>query len=143
MYHEYYNGPFVISTAPSRLNFEAICGFLSRSYWANSRPKEVIAHSIEHSLNFGVYDGQEQVGYARVITDYATFVYLCDVYIHEAYRGHGLGKWLVKVVTNYPELQPLRRWILATRDAHELYRKGGFSELAAPEKWMEIFRNGS
>jgi GNAT superfamily N-acetyltransferase len=128
---------FLISTDPARLQLEAICEFLARSYWANNRPKEVIARSIINSLCFGVYDGEEQVGFARVITDYATYAWLCDVFIHENYRGRGLGKWLMACVLAHPDLQSPKRWALATQDAHGFYRQFGFSAIQHPEKLME------
>src|SRR5262245_25481536 len=111
-YHTYTRGEYTISTDPARLDAEAIHGYLSRSYWATHRPRQIVELSLRHSLNFGVYhtnghsDGQEdaQVGLARIITDYATFAYLCDVYILEDHRGHGLGKWLVETMINDPAL---------------------------------------
>jgi GNAT superfamily N-acetyltransferase len=136
---EYKRDPFIISDDPSKLDFDAICDFLSRAYWAEKRPREVIEKSIRFSLNFGVYDGNRQVGFARVITDYATFAYLCDVFIHEEYRGHALGKWLMESILAHPNLQGLRRWSLATRDAHGLYKQFGFAELSNPASWMEKF----
>ena len=140
MFHEYSKADFVISTNPARLDLEVIFGYLSSSYWAANRPKEVVARSLKHSLCFGVYEGERQVGFTRIITDYATYAYLCDVFVLEEYRGKGLGKWLISVVTEHPELQGLRRWSLATRDAHGLYSKVGFTELKAPERWMEKFQ---
>jgi len=140
MFHEYSKADFVISTDPARLDLEVIFGYLSSSYWAANRPKEVVARSLKHSLCFGVYEGERQVGFTRIITDYATYAYLCDVFVLEEYRGKGLGKWLISVVTEHPELQGLRRWSLATRDAHGLYSKVGFTELKAPERWMEKFQ---
>lgn len=135
---------FLISTERSRLELDTIAGFLARSYWASTRQLEVIERSIAHSLCFGVYrvEGQEagesaQVGFARVISDFATYAYLCDVYIAEEARGIGLGKRLIETVVAHPDLQDLRRWTLATADAHELYRPFGFSALAAPDRWME------
>lgn len=136
---EYKRDSFIISDDPSKLDLDAICDFLSRAYWAEKRPREVIEKSIRFSLNFGVYDGDRQVGFARVITDYATFAYLCDVFIHEEYRGHALGKWLMESILAHPNLQGLRRWSLATRDAHGLYKQFGFTELSNPASWMEKF----
>lgn len=136
---EYKRDPFIISDDPAKLDLDAICDFLSRAYWAEKRPREVIEKSIRFSLNFGVYDGNRQVGFARVITDYATFAYLCDVFIHEEYRGHALGKWLMESILAHPNLQGLRRWSLATRDAHGLYKQFGFAELSKPASWMEKF----
>ncbi len=129
---------YEISTDPARLQRDAITAALNATYWAAGRPPEVIARSLDHSLCFGLYLGNAQIGLARVVTDRATFAYLCDVYVLEAYRGQGLGKWLIGTVRHHPELQGLRRWSLATRDAHGLYRHFGFTGLAAPENWMEI-----
>ena len=136
---EYKRDQFIISDDPARLDFEAICGFLSRAYWANKRPQEVIRKSLQFSLNFGVYDGNRQIGFVRVITDRATFAYLCDVFVHEDYRGKALGKWMMECILAHPELQGLRRWSLATHDAHGLYKQFGFTELSDPSKWMEKF----
>ncbi len=135
---------YTISTDPARLDIDVIYHFLTTgSYWAQNRPLEVVKRSIENSLNFGVYCDNHQVGFARVVTDYATFAWLCDVYIDPQARGAGLGKWLVECIVNHPDLKGLRRLLLATRDAHELYRKyGGFTELANPERWMEKFNPG-
>jgi GNAT superfamily N-acetyltransferase len=112
-------------------------GFLTRSYWARGVPPDVVQRSIENSLVFGVYGGDEQVGFARVVTDRATFAYLADVFVLEGHRGRGLGKWLMEVVLAHPELQGLRRWMLATADAHGLYRRYGFRELGKPQIFME------
>jgi len=131
---------FIISTDPARLNVDAICDFLTRAYWAAGRPRERTERAISNSLVFGLYDGEKQIGLARVVSDYAVFAYLCDVFIHEEYRTHGLGKWLIETVMSHPDLQGLRRWTLATRDAHELYRQFGWNDLQSPDKWMEILR---
>jgi len=136
---EFKKDKFTISDDVSRLNIDAICDFLSRAYWADKRPRRLIERSIKHSLNFGVYDGERQIGFARVVTDHATFAYLCDVFIHEEYRGHSLGKWMMECVMAHPDLQGLRRWSLATRDAHGLYQQFGFTELSDPSLWMEKF----
>lgn len=130
---------FSITTDKTKLQVERIYAYLSRSYWATGRSKEIVERSIQHSLCFGLFHINEQIGFARVITDYATFAYLCDVYVIEEYQGKGLGKWLMSVVMSHPDLQGLRRWSLATRDAHGLYRQYGFTALKSPEKWMEIF----
>ena len=137
--YELQRGGFTISTQKARLQSEAIAAFLSRAYWAQGRTREVIERSIEHSLCFGLYAGDRQIGFARVVTDCATFAYLCDVFIDESYRGQGLGKWLMSAVMDHPDLQGLRRWTLATRDAHGLYMQFGWAELRDPEKWMEIY----
>src|SRR5689334_24705655 len=113
---EFQKDNFTISTDSDRLDLEVIYGYLSRSYWAAGRPRETVEKSIKHSLCFGVYDGSKQIGFARVITDFATFAYLADVFILEEYQGQGLGKWLVSVIMGHPDLQGLRRWSLATRD---------------------------
>lgn len=131
---------FTISTDPSRLDLDVICDFLTRAYWATGRPRERTERALKHSLVFGLYDGSRQIGLARVVSDYAVFAYLCDVFIHEDYRGRGLGKWLMETVMSHPDLQGLRRWTLATSDAHGLYRQFGFDAPTKPESWMEMFR---
>ena len=128
---------FTISTDPDRLDLDAICSFLACAYWAQNRPRSVTERAVRHSLCFGLYDGERQIGFTRVVTDYATFAWLCDVFVEEAYRGRGLGKWLVEITLSHPDLRGLRRWLLATRDAHELYRQFGFAEFGAPGRWME------
>ena len=130
-------GEFTISTDKSRLDLEMIHGFLNTSYWASGRSIETVERSIENSIPFGVYKGDKQVGFARVITDYATFAWIADVFILDSVRGQGLGKWLMEVILEDPKLQGFRRWVLATKDAHDLYRRFGFSELKLPERWME------
>lgn len=134
------HGQFTISTDPKRLDIDAICDFFTRAYWTKGRPRERTERALANSLVFGLYDGQKQIGLARVVSDYAIFAYLCDVFIHEEYRAHGLGKWLIETVMNHPDLQGLRRWTLATRDAHGLYRQFGWDALQAPANWMEILR---
>jgi GNAT superfamily N-acetyltransferase len=135
-------GPLTISTDPAQLNAEEIHRYLCGSYWAKGRSLEAVERSLKNSLGFGLYNAGKQIGFARVISDFATFAYLCDVYVLEAYRGKGLGAWLLQAVMSHPDLQNLRRWMLATRDAHDLYRKIGFTELQAPERWMELFNAG-
>lgn len=137
MIHEWKHGEFTISTDAARLDLNIIHEFLTTSYWAAGIPPDVVRRSIEHSLPFGVYHGDRQIGFARVITDYATFAYLADVFVLENYRGQGLAKWLVEVIVAHPELKGLRRWMLATRDAHTLYSKVGFVVIKSPEGWME------
>jgi GNAT superfamily N-acetyltransferase len=131
-------GEYSISTDKRILNIPFIHQFLSGSYWATGIPVETITRSIENSLCFGVYKEGTQIGFARVITDQATFAYLGDVFIDEAYRGQGLSKWLMEVILQHPGLQGLRRFILATRDAHTLYARFGFTALAQPDRMMQI-----
>src|ERR1700688_5026104 len=156
-------GEFSVSTDRARLNLDVIHGFLTNCYWAKGIPREVVGRSIQHSLCFGVYDGSReespclakeerhgapaakqkthvQVGFARVVSDFATVAYLGDVFILESHRGRGLGKWLMECVVQHPALQNLRRWILLTRDAHGLYSQFGFHPLKAPERYMELHR---
>jgi GNAT superfamily N-acetyltransferase len=128
MAHEWTRDEFAISTDRGRLDLDAVHAVLSRTYWAAGRSRELVARSIEHSLPFGLYHGAQQIGFARVVTDFVVVAFLADVYVMEAYRGRGLGRWLVEVVTGMPELQAVRRWLLGTRDAHGLYRKVGFRE---------------
>ncbi|MCK9686321.1 GNAT family N-acetyltransferase [Scleromatobacter humisilvae] len=127
-----------ISTDPSRLQLEAIHATLTRSYWSPGVPMEVVARAIANSMCFGLYLGDAQVGFARVVTDKASFAYLADVYVLEAHRGQGLSKRLVETILAHPELQGLRRFLLATKDAHGLYAQYGFKPLAAPDRMMEI-----
>jgi GNAT superfamily N-acetyltransferase len=130
---------FVISTDRTRLDVDAIHGFLTNCYWAKGIPREVVARSIEQSLCFGVYDGSgAQVGFARVISDFATIAYVGDVFVLDTHRGRGLGKWLMESITHHPALQNLRRWILTTRDAHGLYAQVGFRPVQSPERFMEL-----
>jgi GNAT superfamily N-acetyltransferase len=130
---------FAISDEPERLQLEVIVDYLARAYWSNQRPRVVIEKSLQHSLCFGVYENETQIGFARVVTDHATFAYLADVFILESHQGHGLGKWLVQTILEHPELQGLRRWILATRDAHGLYAQFGFAALENPDRYMTKF----
>jgi N-acetylglutamate synthase-like GNAT family acetyltransferase len=131
-------GSYEISDDPARIDVDAAHAFLSRSYWAADVPRAMVEQAVRGSLCFGVYHQGAQVGFARVITDKATFAYLADVYILEAHRGQGLSKHLVATITAHPQLQGLRRFMLATRDAHGLYAQFGFSEVARPERLMEI-----
>jgi GNAT superfamily N-acetyltransferase len=137
MGYEVRNGPYRITTDTTQFDLEAIHAYLTASYWADGIPKAIVARSIEHSLCFGVFAGQEQIGLARVVTDRATYAYIGDVYILDAYRGQGLGKWLMATIVAHPDLQGLRRWTLATRDAHGLYAQFGFTALADPNRYME------
>jgi GNAT superfamily N-acetyltransferase len=135
---EYRRGELLISTDRERLDLNMIHGFLTNCYWAKGIPREVVARSIEHALCFGIYDGEgAQVGFARVISDFATIAYVGDVFVLDTHRGRGLGKWLMQCITEHPALQSLRRWILTTRDAHGLYSQFGFTSVKAPERFME------
>lgn len=131
---------FTISTDPARLDIDVICDFLTRAYWANTRPRERTELAIQNSLVFGVYDNNKQIGLARVVTDYSIFAYLCDVFIHEEYRAHGLGKWLIQTIMEHPDLRAVRRWLLVTSDAHGLYKQYGFTSIEDPERWMQSFK---
>lgn len=131
------SGTIVVDTDPDRLDLAVVHGFLTTSYWARGIPLAVVRESVRHSLCFGLYDGEQQVGFARVISDRATFAYLADVFVLESHRGRGLGRLLMTAVIDHPELQGLRRWMLATRDAHALYARFGFTPLAAPEIFMQ------
>lgn len=131
-------GDYLVSTDPARLDLDVIHSYLAGSYWAEGIPRELVARSIENSLCFGVFRGEDQVGFARVVSDYATFAYIGDVFILAQHRGRGLGKFLMKCVMKHPELQGLRRWSLVTRDAHGLYKQFGFTALAHPESYMEL-----
>ena len=135
-------GEFLISTDRSRLDLNVIHGFLTNCYWAKGIPLEVVARSIEHSLCFGIYHETgatfRQVGFARVISDFATIAYLGDVFVIESYRGRGLSKWMMQCIMQHPEVQGLRRWILLTRDAHGLYSQLGFTALKSAESYMEL-----
>jgi GNAT superfamily N-acetyltransferase len=131
-------GEFIIDTDRSRLDVDAIQAFLEEeSYWAKTRTREQTETAIANSICFGLYHEGRQIGFARVVSDQATFAYLGDVYVIEEYRGRGLSKWLMETIVAHPELQGLRRWVLATRDAHGLYEQYGFAELHFPERWME------
>ena len=119
------------------MSLAAVHAFLTNSYWAAGIPLETVEHSIRNSLCFGIYRGNRQVGFARVITDRATFAYLGDVFVLPEYRGQDLSKWMMECIMAHPELQGFRRWSLLTRDAHGLYRQFGFTELKSPQRWME------
>ncbi len=132
---------FRVSSDPSKLDFSMIYSFISTSYWAQGIPRETLQKAIDNSLCFGVYtQDNQQVGFARLVTDKATFAYLADVFIDQAYRGKGLSKRLIEAVTMHPEVQGLRRIVLATRDAHGLYQQFGFSPLDDPTLFMQIVR---
>jgi GNAT superfamily N-acetyltransferase len=136
--HTWTRPPFEISTDPARLDIATIHAFLARTYWSPEIPHDVVERAIAGSLNVGAYEGPVQVGFIRVVTDRATFAYLCDVFVLERWRGRGVSKLMMECVMSHPELQNLRRWMLATADAHGLYRQFGFESLARPERMMEI-----
>ena len=131
---------YFITTDPSRIDFELVYGFLSQSYWAMNIPRETLAKAIAGSLCFSLLNGDSQIGFARMVTDRATFAYLADVFVLDEHRGAGLGTWFMSVVFAHPDLQGLRRLSLVTRDAHGLYRKFGFENSKHPERAMEIVR---
>jgi len=133
---EKFKHKFYISTAKSKLEISTIHNFLKNSYWAENISLEILEKSLKNSLCFGLYEEQKQIGFARVITDYATSALLKDVFILEPYRGQGLGKWFVEYILGYPELQDVPQWLLATKDAQGLYRRYGFENLSEPEKMM-------
>ncbi|HSP88725.1 MAG TPA: GNAT family N-acetyltransferase [Ignavibacteriaceae bacterium] len=139
MQEQKYND-YVISNDRKKLNLQTIYNYISlESYWGKGRSKEVIKRSIDNSLPFGIYYKNEMIGFARVVTDYATFAWIADVFILQEHRGKGLSKWLMEVMLAHPQLQGFRRWVLATKDAHELYRKYGFQSLKRADRWMERF----
>ena len=133
-------GDYIISTDRSRIDVAAVHAFLSRSYWSPGIPEDTVRRSIAGAICFGIYHSGRQAGFARVITDQATYAYLADVYVLEEHRGRGLAKWLMEVIMSHPALQGLRRFALSTRDAHALYRQFGFELVANPERQMEIMR---
>jgi GNAT superfamily N-acetyltransferase len=140
---EWRRGDYTISDDPSRLDRDAIHRFLAASYWAAGIPREVADRSIDHAFPFGIYEsagGGRQVGFARIITDYATFAYVSDVFVLDEHRGRGLARWLMETILAHPRLQGLRRWVLVTRDAQELYRRVGFGDIEDPKRYMEIVR---
>ena len=137
---EWQRGDYIISTDCGRLDVDLIHAFLSTSaYWALGRSRETVERSIANSLPFGIFRGKQQVGFARVVTDYATFAYVADVFLLPDFRGQRLSVWLMEIIAAHPSLQGLRRWLLATKDAHDLYTKTGFAPLREPDRWMERF----
>ena len=137
MHMNWVRDAFTVSCDPAKLDRAVILQFLASSYWAKGIPAATIEKSLEHSLCFALLDGDRQVGFARVMSDRATFAYLADVFVLPGYRGRGLAKWLVECVLSHPDLQGLRRWMLATRDAHGLYERCGFIALKQPGVFME------
>jgi GNAT superfamily N-acetyltransferase len=138
MAHETTHLGYLVSDDPARLDVDAVHAYLVRSYWSENIPREIVARAMENSLCLGIYTGDgNQVGLVRVVSDYATFAYLCDVYVLEPHRGHGLAKAALRLVETHPRLQGLRRVQLITQDAHGLYRPFGFSEIKRPERHLE------
>ena len=135
--YEAHHDAFTISTSLDRLDLDVIHGFLYECYWARGIPKDLVLTSIRNSFCFGIYHLDAQIGFARVITDYVSHAYLCDVFVIEGHRGQGLGRWLIEYVTSYPELQGIQRLMLATEDTHDFYREHGFQELSDAHKYME------
>lgn len=135
----WFKNDFCISTDREKLDLKAIHFFLStQAYWSLNIPYEIVEKAADHSLNFGLYYKDRQIGYARIISDYSTMAYLGDVYVLEEFRGQGLSKWLMEVVRGHPDLQGLRRWLLLTRDAHGLYKQFGWTAVANPDFYLEI-----
>jgi GNAT superfamily N-acetyltransferase len=139
-HQEHHENGFVISTDPKRLDLDVVHGFLTECYWAKGVPREVVVRSIENALCFGIYADGKQVGFARVISDYATYAYIGDVFVLPEHRGRGLAKWLMTCIMQHPCLHGLRRWSLVTGDAHGLSAQFGFMPLQSPERWMEIHK---
>ena len=133
-------GTYVVSTDKTRIDVAAVHAFLTNTYWSPGIPIETVRRAIAGALCFGIYHGAEQVGFARVITDRATYAYLSDVYVLDAHRGRGLATWMMEVIMTHPALQGLRRFALSTRDAQALYRQFGFVTVANPDRQMEILR---
>lgn len=135
---DWQRGEYAISTDDERLDISVIHHFVStQSYWGQGRTLETVERALKHSLNFGIFHNNELVGFGRVVTDYATFAWIADVFVLPEHRGQGLSKWLMELMLSHPDLQGFRRWVLATRDAHSLYARFGFIPLHRPERWME------
>lgn len=131
-------GEYTISTDDARLDISTIHDFISnQSYWGQGRAVAVVQRALDNSLNFGLYHDRRQIGFARVVTDYATFAWIADVFVLTEHRGRGLSKWLMEIILGHPQLQGFRRWVLATKDAQSLYARFGFIPLHRPERWME------
>ena len=135
---EWHRENFTVTCDPAKVDLRVVSEFLASSYWAKGIPEETVAKSLENSLCFALLEDEQQVGFARVISDRATIAYLGDVFVLPEQRGQGLAKWLLNCVFSHPELQGLRRWFLGTRDAHGLYRQFGFTPLEKPEIFMDL-----
>ncbi len=138
MAEEWRRDGYLLSSDPNAVDSSVVHDFLRQSYWARGIPLEVVQQSLAHSLNFSLRHEQRQIGFARVITDYATFAYVGDVFVLPEYRGQGLATWMMQCVLAHPDLQGLRRWCLMTRDAQPVYARVGFQPSPTPENWMEI-----
>jgi GNAT superfamily N-acetyltransferase len=131
---------YEIDDDQARLDLDVVYGFVTRSYWAEGAPRDVFERSVANSLALGLYTGGSQVGFTRAVTDRATFVWVCDVFVLPAHRGRGLAHWMIETLRAHPELAGARRFVLATSDAHQVYADCGFTPLADPSKYMEISR---
>ena len=132
---------FIVSSDKSKLNVDVVYEFLTNSYWAAGRSREAVEKTINSSICFGIYNGNDQAGYARVLTDFITIAYIADVFVLEKFRGIGLGKKLIGSILSYPGLEGVKKWMLATNDAHGLYSQFGFKSLSRPEKYMELLNS--
>lgn len=143
-YKEFKRDNYIISTDPAKIQLKVVHEFLADSYWAKNIPIELVKKSLDNSLCFSLFNDDLQIGFARLVTDYATFAYLADVFVLDKYRGNGLSKWMMEIIINFPDVQGLRTWILKTWDAHGLYEKYGFSSPKFPERVMEYsqLKNG-
>lgn len=140
---EWQRGAYHITTDRKAMDVDAIHAFLTRSYWSPGITRDLVERAMQHSLCFGLFEHDRQIGFARYTTDHTRFAYLMDVYVLEDFRGQGLGQWLVACTLEHPSIARCRRLLLTTRDAHELYRRYGFTELPNPERWMERFHEDS
>ena len=136
---EEHRGEFTVTSDPARIDMDVVYGYLSRAYWCEDIPRQLLEHAMQNSICFGLFECERQIGFARVVSDRSTFAYVCDVFVLKSHQGRGLGTWMMQCVLKHPELQGLRRWHLTTRDAHSLYRQVGFVPVSKPERHMEIF----
>src|SRR3954463_3644649 len=141
-YPDITNGAYSVTANRARIDVDAVHAYLTRSFWARGISKDLVTRSIQHSLCFGVFDHESQVAFARVVTDYSTYAYLCDVYVLETHRGKGLSKWMMEFVMNHPDLQGVRRFQLVPPAAHVFYPPFGSPPPVHPDRHLEIFRDG-
>ena len=134
---------YEIDDNPARLDLDVVHGFVAGSYWAGGVPRDVVARSVANSLNLGLYQGESQVGFTRAVTDRATFAWVCDVFVLPGHRGRGLGHWMIETLRAHPDMAGLRRLMLATADAHQVYADCGFTSLGDPDSYMEIRHSAS